>query len=166
MKVRRYGPLNIKTCGTLLTRVIAVWPFHWLKGLKGALPGDYISANQFPKVFAWIERFDKTVKAAVEKRGKPKTLKGQEAIAQISRSDYAEPEVSVDTNDPSGLRKGQDVEVWPIDSGFNHKDRGRLVGLTRSEIVIESKTRDGQPVRVHAPRHGFRVRGIGKSSNL
>lgn len=149
----------------VLTDVTAVWPFHWLKGLKGALPGDYISANQFPKVFAWIERFDKAVKVAATELGKPKSLKGQEAVNQISKSHYAESESSVDADDPTGLKKGQEVEVWPIDSGSNHRDKGQLVGLSGSEIVIESKTREGQSVRVHTPRHGFRIRGIGRGGS-
>lgn len=137
----------------------AVWPFHWLNGLKGALPADLISSTQFPKVFAWIDRFDKAVSTAARKAGKPKTIKGPEAVKQISSSDFAEKEGDVDANDPTGLRKGQEIEVWPIDSGFNHKDKGPLVALSANEIVIESKTSDGVRVRVHAPRHGFRLRG-------
>lgn len=137
--------------------------------MKGALPVDYISAHQFPKAFAWIDRFGKAVKAAATKAGKPKTLEGFEALDQISKSDYAEPESPVDASDPTGLKKGQEIEVWPIDSGVNYRDRGRLVGLSGAEIVIESKTKNGQVVRVHTPRHGFRVRSVGnvaKSSNL
>jgi len=88
-------------------------------------------------------------------------------MKQISSSDFAEPEGVVDSTDPTGLKKGETVEVWPIDSGFNHKDRGALVSLTGAEIVIQSKTVDGQTVRIHTPRHGFRLRGVeGKSSSL
>jgi hypothetical protein len=76
---------------------------------------------------------------------------------------FAEPEGEVDGNDPSGLRKGDEIEVWPIDSGFSRKDRGRLVRLDSSEIVVESKTSNGKDVRIHAPRHGFRVRKVGKA---
>ena len=150
---------------SVLIEFVAVWPFHWLKTLKGALPQDYISANHFPKVFAWIERFDKAVKAAASKVGKPKSLKGQEAADRISKALHAEPESSIDADDPTGLKKGQEVEVWPIDSGSNHKDRGSLVGLSTKEIVIETKTSNGQTFRVHTPRHGFRIRGIGKAGS-
>jgi hypothetical protein len=97
--------------------------------------------------------------------GKPKSLKGQEAVNQISKLHYAESESSVDADDPTGLKKGQEVEVWPIDSGSNHRDRGLLLGLSGDEIVIESKTRDGQSVRVHTPRHGFRIRGTGNGDS-
>lgn len=130
--------------------------------MPGALPEKYISATQFPKVFAWIARFQAATKAAAIKAGKPKSLSGQEAIDQISKADYAEPESEVESGDPLGLEKGQEIEVWPIDSGFNNKDRGKLVGLSGAEIVIQSKTKNGVAVRVHAPRHGFRLRGIDK----
>lgn len=154
----------LKTPGLSLADVEGVWIFHWLTTIPGALPPDYISATQFPKVFAWIARFNTAIKAAALKNGKAKSLKGNEAVAQISAAGYAEPEGSVDTDDPTGLKKGQEIEVWPIDSGFNNKDRGRLVALDGKEIVIESKTESGRAVRVHTPRHGFRLRSIGRSS--
>ncbi len=127
-------------------------------GLKGALPADQISAKQYPKSFAWINRFQATVSAAAKSLGKPKTVKGTEAAASIGSSEFAEESGDVDLNDPSGLKKGQNVEVWPIDTGFRNKDKGQLVALSVFEIVIETKTQDGKTVRVHSPRHGFRVR--------
>jgi len=81
-------------------------------------------------------------------------------MEQISASDFAESEGAVDALDPTGLKKGQEIEVWPVDTGFNHKDKGLLVALSGAEIVIESKTKDGQLVRVHTPRHGFRLRSV------
>jgi glutathione S-transferase len=155
----------LKTEGPSLADIEAVWPLHWLNGLKGALPPRQISAQQFPNVFAWIHRFDKAVSAAARLAGKPKTIKGPEALQQIVSSEFAEAEGSVDPNDPTGLKKGQEIEVWPIDSGFKNKDKGPLVALSGSEIVIETKTKDGEMVRVHAPRHGFRLRSIRKGGS-
>jgi len=137
-----------------------VWPFHWLSTLPGALPPGFICPQTFPKAFAWIKRFDTVVRAAAKNAGKPTTLKGDDAMKQISASGFAEAEGEVDSNDPTGLKKGQVVEVWPTDTGFNHKDKGSLVALSGSEIVIESKTQDGKVVRVHTPRHGFRLRSV------
>ena len=142
-----------------------MWPFHWLISLKGALPSDQISAELYPKVFAWINRFQEAVSAAAKSLGKPKTAKGIEAAASIESSDFAEEIGDVDPNDPSGLKKGQNVEVWPIDTGFRNKEKGQLLALSVSEIVIESKTQNGQTVRVHAPRHGFRVRPSSQGQN-
>lgn len=60
-----------------------------------------------------------------------------------------------------GLKEGQDVEVWPTDTGFRHRDRGRLVGLGRDEVVLEVQSKvGGRMVRVHTPREGFRVQAI------
>ena len=91
---------------------------------------------------------------------KPKTIKGPEALEISSSGNFAEEEGEVDSKDPSGLRKGMEVEVWPVDSGFSHRDRGRLVGLDGEEIVVERVNGRGVAVRVHTPRHGFRVRSF------
>lgn len=144
----------------MLMRDTAVWPFHWLTTLPGALPSNLISATQYPKVFAWIARFDAYTRAAAKKAGKPRTIKGPEAVAIIEKAGLAEESCGVDEMDPSGLRKGDEVEVWPTDSGVNHRDRGRLVGLNGREIVVETRSGKVEGVRVHAPRHGFRVRRV------
>jgi len=154
----------LKTQQPSLSDIEAVWPFHYLQGLKVALPPDQISAQQYPKVFAWLNRFQKAVSQA--KKSNPElSIKGREAVSQIGSSELAEPEGVVDSNDPTGLRRGQEVQVWPIDTGFRHKDRGRVLTLTTSEIVIESSTDEGKPVRIHAPRHGFRIKAVGNNAN-
>ena len=149
--------------GEVLTGLLAaVWPFHWLRGLKGALPPSYISAQQFSKTFAWIERFDSAVSSAAKSNGPAKKISGADALKQIGEGGFAEKEgdVSVDGNDPSGLKKGDEVEVWPTDSGSSRRDRGKLLGLGTGEIVLEGKMEGGKSVRIHAPRHGFRIRKV------
>lgn len=146
--------------------IIGVWPFHWLTSMKVALPPSYISAEQFPRAFAWIARFNQTVRDAAKSAGKPKTISGGEAVAIIEASDFAEREGEVDAQDPLGLAKGDLVEVFPTDSGSSHKDRGRLVSLTLGEVVIDSQTEGGKAVRVHTPRHGFRVRKAATKTKL
>lgn len=139
---------------------IAVFLFHWLQTMKGALPPDQISPQQFPKLFAWISRFDSAIKAAAQKAGKPKRISGEEALKLVQGMEFMEKEAAVEENDPLGLKKGDVVEVWPVDTGFNHKDRGPLLGLDGREVVVEGKTEEATTVRVHAPRHGFRVRHV------
>ncbi|KAI9872083.1 MAG: hypothetical protein M1830_002087, partial [Pleopsidium flavum] len=124
----------LKTENASLADIEAVWPFHWLTDLKGALPSDLVSGKQFPKVFSWIERFRKAISAAKSSAPKPIRLKGADAVKRIVAADFAEPEEDVDQTDPLGLNKGEDVQVWPIDSGFTHKDQGRLVSLTAKEV--------------------------------
>lgn len=156
-----------------LADIEAVWPLHWLREMPGALPESVISERQYPRVFAWIERFDKAVTAATFELGKIPTIAGGEAAQSIVNSpffdknelvEYSEPIVSV-----LGLKQGDLVTVAPTDTGRRHKDHGILVGLNDKEVIFETKADlEGSPViRVHAPRHGFKItRGDEASSFL
>ncbi len=147
--------------GTNACLTLAIWPFHWLRGLKGALPPTLVSSDKFPKVYAWIDRFNEALAAAKGKAPKPTTLKGAEAVKFVTQADFAEPEGPVDENDPLGLKKGQDVESWPVDTGFKHHDRGKLVSLTSKEVVLASQSKvSGKEVRIHHPRWNFRTRAV------
>lgn len=151
----------LKTEKPSLADIEAVWPFHWLLELKGALPSSLISKEKFPKVYAWIDRFSKALSTAKSSASKPTTLKGAEAVRYVTQAEFFESEGEVDANDPLGLKKGQDVESWPIDSGFNHHDRGVLVSLTSNEVVLASQSRiGGNEVRIHHPRWNYRTRAI------
>ena len=140
---------------------LAVWPFHWLIGVNGALPPSLFSKENFPKVYAWVDRFSKAVSTAKSAAPKPTTLKGPEAVKYIVSAEYHEPEGEVDASDPLGLVKGQDVESWPIDSGSRHHDRGKLVSLSSKEAVLASQSKvGGKEVRIHHPRWNYRIRPV------
>ena len=144
----------------------AIWLFHWLIELKGALPPSLISEKQFPKVFAYIDRFSKALSAAKLSAPKPVTLKGADAVKFVTQADFAEPEGQVDDSDPLALKKGQDVEVWPIDTGFKHRDRGRLVALTLKESVVATQSKvGGKEIRVHHPRTNFRIQAVSEAGS-
>lgn len=154
----------LKTDSPSLADIVAIWPFHWLSGLPGALPPDQISKTQYPKVFAWIERFERTVSAAAKKLGKTPSLSGDEAAKTIVGASHFETEAGkVDESEPLvkalGLKKGDTVVVYPTDTGSSHKDSGALLSFDSNEVVFETKAamQDSPSVRVHAPRHGFRV---------
>ncbi|KAL4971549.1 hypothetical protein BDW66DRAFT_165075 [Aspergillus desertorum] len=143
-----------------LADVEMVWPFHWLFSTPGALPEEHISARLFPKVFAWVDRFQTTIRKSQKALRVPQTVSGEQAADLLKRATADETADVVDQSDPlvqaCGLQKGQVVQVWPTDTGARHKTVGRLLGLTDKEITIE--TIEGEvPVRVHAPRHGFQV---------
>lgn len=55
--------------------------------------------------------------------------------------------------------------MFPTDSGVNHKDKGVLVGLGKGEVTVEKRI-EGRAIRVHAPRHGFRVRRVDGEAKL
>jgi len=139
---------------------VAVWPFHWLLSLKGALPEDLFGKKQYPRTHAWIGRFS-AIDQAKASVPKATTLKGDEAVQRVTQAEFAEAEDEVDEKDPVGLTKGQEVELWPTDTGFKHRDRGRLLSLTKNEIVISATTKVGKKeVRIHAPRAGFRIQAV------
>ncbi|MCJ1313672.1 hypothetical protein MMC25_007351 [Agyrium rufum] len=152
-----------------LVDIQAIWPIHWLKTMPGALPADLISAQQFPKVFAWVSRFDNALKTAQQDSSftKPTSLKPDEMKSQIWAASHFVPltELKVDENDPLGLKQDEEVEVWPTDSGFRHKDSGPLKALNEREVVIETRG-EGQSLMLHFPRILFRVRKAGEKANL
>ena len=133
-----------------------------MRDLKGALDPEIISAKQFPKVFAWIDRFNAALAEAKKKAPKPASLKGDAAAKRVLEGKFADGEVGVSASDPLRLHKDQLVEVWPTDSGFRHRDRGRLIGLTEDEVVVVVDT----GVRLHFPRTGFRVAAADDQAKL
>lgn len=149
--------------GPSLGDIEAVWLFHWLNGIPGTFPADQLSKTQFPKVFAWIKRFDAEVSAAAKQLGKVPDLCGDEAAKTIVGSSYFEEHGQVQKDEPIvqvlGLKPGDRVVVYPTDTGSTHKDSGNLVALDGKEVVFETKAdlQDAPSVRVHAPRHGFRI---------
>ncbi|KAH6631051.1 hypothetical protein B0J18DRAFT_422963 [Chaetomium sp. MPI-SDFR-AT-0129] len=167
-----------------LADIEAIWIIHWLLGLPGALYDPaYIHRGRFPRVYAWVDRFQAAVTRARE-NVTVRDISGEEAggiLKGLNRNDipmdtdadtdtgpgtaYWEPEPTIDETDPLvkiyGLQKGTPIEVWPTDSGVRHRDRGRLVGIGSEEVVWETEA----GVRVHAPRHGFRV-GLWREASL
>ena len=126
-----------------------------------SIPPSLVSKEKYPKVFAWIDRFDKAIKSAGASAPKPVTLKGAEAVRHVVQAEFFEAEGEVDGNDPLGLKKGQDIESWPVDSGFRHHDRGRLVSLTAKEVVLAAQSKvGGKEIRIHHPRWNFRTRAV------
>lgn len=160
----------LKTGGPSLADIEAVWPLHWLSGLPGALPPDQVSETRFPKVFAWIKRFDRVVSAGADEIP---SVSGEEAAQTIVGSSYFEAQdVKVDETEPLGkalgLKEGERVVVFPVDNGSTHKDSGVLLGLDGKEVVFETVADvQGSPtVRVHAPRHGYRIVREDQASRL
>ncbi|KAK6841468.1 hypothetical protein PG990_006530 [Apiospora arundinis] len=154
-----------------LVDIEAVFVFAWLAAMPGALPKDTMGPAAFPKFYAWLGRFIKTVEAAEKENGEAKMVKGDEAAQLVFDSAFAEAEGSVEASNPvvaaEGLQKGDRVKMWPTDSGSGHKESGKLVSMGLKEIVVEAQGKDGTSVRIHAPRHGYKVKkDVDTSSNL
>ena len=77
----------------------------------------------------------------------------------VLNAEYTDTALFIDPGDPLQLREGTNVELYPTDGGgFTHKDRGRLIKLTKDEVAISVKPSLGdKEVHVHAPRWNFRV---------
>ncbi|KAL2687214.1 hypothetical protein Neosp_004767 [[Neocosmospora] mangrovei] len=149
-----------------LADIEAIWPFHWITGLEGALPKDSFSPSMYPRVYEWIRRFQNAVSAAKKRVAAPVTLSGEEAASEIRAGAFCEPEKDVEASDAvvleQGLRKGGAVMVWPTDTGSSGRDEGTLVSIDADEVVYDTRGVEGF-VRVHAPRHRFRVEGVEKA---
>jgi hypothetical protein len=134
--------------------------------MQEALPESVISERQFPKVYAWMNRFKDELKRIKTSGFKPATLKGDDVVRYMQSARFVESTGEIDANDPTGLRAGDEVEVWPIETGFTHKDRGSLVTLTPSEMVVAKKTKVGNhEIRVHVPRWGFRIAKVSDAAS-
>jgi hypothetical protein len=152
----------LKTEKPSLADIEGVWVFHWTSGIPGALPRERFSPEKYPRVYSWVRRFQEAITAAKARVEKPKTLSGEEAASAIENSSWHEEEGTVDEEDPlvvaEGLKRGTMVSISPTDTGRAHKDVGKLVSLDKDEVVIEVKTGKGESVRLHAPRHGYKLR--------
>ncbi len=181
------GTASPNRAGPSLADIEAIWTFHWLTTMPGALTDGSgsgasdagLTPAQFPRLFAWLARFSAAVKAARKAEAHNVTaVDGAAAALLIQAAPYFEPAGStadVDASDPvvrtAGLRAGQRVVLWPTDTGVAHKDVGRLVRLGPEEVVLEvlaasDAGKAGAPsVLLHAPRHGFRVRALDEAAD-
>lgn len=134
--------------------------------MKGALPNDIFNEQKFPKVYAWVKRFNEEYKKARSAAPKPTSLRGKDALKRVSEAAFAETNLAVDKSDPLRLKVGEEVQVWPTDSGSSYRDRGRLLKLSTNEVVIAVKSEAGQEVHLHYPRNNFRIASVKSASKL
>lgn len=135
----------------------AAWIFGWMLSLEGSFPENIVSSKIYPRTIDWCNRYQKAVSDAQE-AAKPEVIEGDEAIKRINAAQFAEDPHGVDSTDPLGLKEGQQVTLSPRDTGFTRSESGPLVAITKSEIVVASKTKAGTTLHIHTPRWNFRVR--------
>lgn len=165
--------------GPSLADIEAAWAVLWVMAIPGALPEETFSAATFPRTYTWARRFREATARARAAMPVPGTLSGEEAAARITGAAPLDESgrdggLGLNEADPvvqaQGLRMGDEVTVWPTDSGSRHKDTGRLVGLSGAEVVLDVAVPGpaGSAVRLHAPRHGFALRkgGLGQRDQM
>ncbi|KIX94058.1 uncharacterized protein Z520_10084 [Fonsecaea multimorphosa CBS 102226] len=158
----------LDTPGPTLADIHGIWTFDWTLQEKmhmyEYLEKEVIGPTQFPKTFAYVDRFRKAISQRQHQTGMPEELSSEETIERILASEFFEPEGAVDPLDPLKLDKGQMVEIFPVESGFTHHDKGELVSIGVKEVVISSKTNVGEGrLRLHFPRVNFRIQPLAES---
>ena len=126
------------------------------------MPSHIVSEKKFPKVYAWFSRFQSAVGDAAACAPKPVPMTGDEAVSYlrtIKGTRIPTAHDVVDEEDPQGFAQGSEVEVYPADWGSGHRDSGRLVALAPDEVTMMAE--GALDLRIHAPRTGFKVGGIG-----
>ncbi|KAF2793259.1 hypothetical protein K505DRAFT_306107 [Melanomma pulvis-pyrius CBS 109.77] len=136
--------------------VDGVWPFEWLTEdpyMAESLPKEFVSEKKFPKTFAWVRRFMEEVKAKKAQEPKPTRLDGDAMKERVVNTSIQKQPITFIEDDPLKLKQGDEVEVYAMDYGGSHKDRGSVVGLTLTEVVI----RNLEGLHLHFPRWNFRI---------
>jgi len=136
------------------------WVFHDPR-MEGAVPESVASEVTHLKAFARIHRFRTSwLSARLPDDQSLEKISSEHAIRTILSSGWAEDGGKVDETDALGLKEGQEVEVWPLDSGMDHRDRGFLGRLSTNEVMILIQSRSSKKLRLHFPRHNFRVQVV------
>lgn len=109
-----------------------------------------LGKDQYPRLHKWLAGFPEHLP-----ENQPELLSGDDASNRILGLDYAAKDIGVDASDPTGLKAGQDVQVGTTDDAEpgNMMQHGKLVGLSRREIVVELQN----GLRIHFPRIGYSV---------
>ncbi|KMQ43651.1 Glutathione S-transferase, N-terminal [Trichophyton rubrum] len=145
-----------KTEKPTLADIHAIWPLDWVLDM-GSLEDSIVTEASHPKVFAWIARFRQALSHA-KGRLEEMLVSGSEVLDGLQHESFAQSDAEFDDSDPLGLEKGEEVLVWPTDSGSTHQDAGTLIGLNSKEIVLQRKTADNRfDIRIHFPRLNFKV---------
>lgn len=140
----------------VLIAIVACWILDWLFQLPNAYDDVFFNKTKYPKTIEWRERYNAAIAKAKEDAPTPPELEGKDAVAKILKSPLtASPMVQAD---PIGMKEGEDVIMYPIDTGYNSKDSGKLVGLTAHEAVVSTKDKSGEhEIRIHYPRWNFEI---------
>jgi hypothetical protein len=71
----------------------------------------------------------------------------------LSASAEGSANVRHDSKNPLKLNAGDDVSIVPTDTGRNHPQKGKLIGLNDEEVCLQTKA----GAVLHFPRLGYFV---------
>lgn len=136
-----------------------------MHSLPNAMPEDFFGTKRYPKTRAWITRYDAAIEKAKDAAPKPEEVDGPDAVDIVLASQAREEGLQVN-DDPLRLKKGDHVEMWPIDTGYCRKDSGQLIKLTSIEVAIAADSeRSGEQVQIHYPRWNYTIARAGSKAN-
>jgi hypothetical protein len=133
--------------------------------LPNAMPDEFFGSKRCPATRAWLSRYDDAIAKAKKIAPQVSELEGSAAVERILASPFKDEDLRVDS-DPLALKKDEVVSMWPIDTGYDRKDTGKLVKLTADEVAVATKSEHGgKEVRIHYPRWNYTVASAGMARN-
>ncbi|KAF7189102.1 hypothetical protein HII31_09524 [Pseudocercospora fuligena] len=133
-------------CG--LADIHAMWMLKWAMKTLDMEKQPGLGRDDWPKFYKWIESIPHH---APELEANDK-IDEEEARKLIFGSEYAIPDIGIDTKDPLQYKAGDELYVEPTDAEpGQHPQHGKLVGLNTNKVVIELEN----GLRVHFPRIGY-----------
>ena len=150
-----------------LADVHVLWIFDWMfrpkerMGMRDAYP-EMLNRERYPRTMAWAARMEEVVAKAREEVGSQREIGEEEVVKAIEGAEFwRDGDLVVDGNDPSGLKRGDEVDLIALDSapktGSSRRDVGTLEGLTVRSATIGTSTEHGVDVRIHYQRQNVRV---------
>lgn len=124
--------------------------YHNIWFIRGRWSGGPSMLSEFPDLVRWEDN----VRAIGHGSSSP--MKAEDAIAIAKASEPAS-EMGVASNDPQGLKVGQQVTVGPDLDGGEQPVAGKLRFADAHTISIERTADDVGTVCVHFPRAGYRI---------
>ncbi|KAF2484457.1 hypothetical protein BDY17DRAFT_128733 [Neohortaea acidophila] len=158
-----------------LSDVHVLWIFDWMMRPKEAMGMAHaypwlLNEQNYPRTMAWVKRMADVFNTAQAKHP-PRRISDIEAVKLIESSAFWQAdELPVESLDPTGLVRGEEVDLIALDSasaaGINRRDVGRLEGLTVTSATIGTETKNGVHVRIHYQRTNVRVVQAGGKPRL
>jgi len=141
--------------------------YSWIMLFKSLK--DLWSTENFPKGIAWIKRVTAFLN---NKKDEMKSfnakIKGDVAAKIVGDSKDMDdlPEFDKVEAGRLGLQPGLWVTVAPTDNAKTFTTAGKLLSITREEVIIETSGSAAPSVRCHFPRLNFTIRTSDATSKL
>lgn len=152
------------TDGITLADIDAVLAFAWMledPSMKGSLPKEFVNDNRFPRALSYVRRFMDEVRKKQVRALKPRILDGDAMRERVLRATSKHQPTKFIQDDPLRLEPEDEVRVFASDYGSSHKDRGAIVGLSLTDVVI----RNAKGLHLHFPRWNFRINKLNSPSH-